>query len=443
MENRFVFTISELTRHIKSSLEPLYTDIWVEGEISNMRIPTSGHCYLTLKDDQSRIRAVMFRMQNKALRFVPEDGLKVICRGRINIYEPRGEYQLLVEMMEPRGIGELQLAFEQLKKKLQSEGLFDNAAKKPIPFLPRKIAVVTSPTGAAVRDIIKIIFRRFPNTEIIVVPAKVQGDQAPDEIVEALQTVNEADLADVIILARGGGSLEDLWAFNTEKVARAVFASSIPLISAVGHEIDFTIADFVADLRAPTPSSAAELVVKEKKEIIQRLSQSALRLKNLLAQSIERNRARIEYCYSHLQYPAKKITDYQLRRDDLQMRLTQTITRFIKVKKTAIQNARKDILSRVPLNNIAAKRAKTDHLRKYFFSLVRSIEDKKSAALRTGVMRLNALNPLKVLERGFSITRMVPSLEIVKDGAKLKQGDSVNLKFSKGEADCLVQRVSD
>lgn len=441
MENRFIFTVSELTRHIKNSLEPMYPDIWVEGEISNLRIPTSGHCYFTLKDERSQIRTVMFRMKKKLLRFVPEHGLKVLCRGSINVYEPRGEYQFLVEMMEPKGIGELQLAFEQLKRKLQEEGLFDSEKKKPIPFLPGKIAVVTSPTGAAVRDILKVIPRRFPNVGIIVVPVKVQGDEAPDEIVEALGIVNDSFLADVIILARGGGSLEDLWAFNTEKVARAIFNSKIPVISAVGHEIDFTISDFTADLRAPTPSAAAELVVKEKKEVVKLLSNLVFRLRNVLFQCVERNRAKIKYCYSHLQYPAKKITDCQLRHDELYMRFVQTIPKFIRYKKADIQNAHKIILSHTPVNSIANKRTKTNYLTKNLLGLMHSIKDKKAALLKTCIVGLNALNSLNILERGYSITRLVPSMKIVKDAKDLKQEDTVNVKFSKGAVDCTVKRV--
>ena len=430
MESTFIFAVSELTRHIKDSLEPLYSDIWVEGEISNLRIPSSGHCYFTLKDKESQIMTVVFRLQKRLLRFVLEDGLKVICRGRINVYEPRGEYQLLVEMMEPKGIGELQLAFEQLKKKLQKEGLFDSEKKKLIPFLPGKIAVITSPTGAAVRDILKVIPRRFPNVGITVVPVKVQGDEAPDEIVEALSIVNDNFLADVIILARGGGSLEDMWAFNTEKVARAVFNSKIPVISAVGHEIDFTISDFTADLRAPTPSAAAELVVKEKKEIIQLLSNLVFRLNNVLFQCIERHKAKIKYFYSHLQYPSKKVTDCQLRHDELHMRLVQTIPRFIRYKRADIQNAHKVILSRTPVNIIANKRTKTNYLTKNLLGLIHSIEDKKASLLKTCIVGLNALNPLNILERGYSITRLVPSMKIVKDAKGLKEEDTVNVNIN-------------
>ena len=248
MRTASVFTITELTRQIKETLEVSYSSLWVEGEISNMKTPSSGHSYFTLKDKNSQIRAVMFRYKNKSLKYTPEDGMKVVCKCRMNVYEPRGEYQLLIESMTPRGIGDLQFAFEQLKKKLEKEGLFNNVKKKKIPFLPEKIAVITSPTGAAVKDIINIITRRFPKMAIMIIPVKVQGKEASLEIEDALKTANTYFKADVIILGRGGGSIEDLWPFNEERVARAIFNSNIPVISAVGHETDFTIADFVADL---------------------------------------------------------------------------------------------------------------------------------------------------------------------------------------------------
>ena len=441
MENLFIFTVSELTKHVKNVLEPACSDVRVEGEISNMRVPASGHCYFTLKDERSRIRAVMFRMKNRLLKFKPEDGLKVVCRGRINIYEPRGEYQLIVDAMEPRGAGELQLVFEQLKKKLHDEGLFDNKKKQSLPFLADKIAVVTSPTGAAVRDIIKVISRRFPNMEVIVVPVRVQGDDAPGEIAEAIKVANNLSLADVIILARGGGSLEDLWAFNTEMVARAVFESAIPVVSAIGHETDFTIADFVADLRAPTPSGAAELVVKEKKEIIKEISHLKYCLKNALSQRIEQSRARVNFFYSHLHRPEKQITDYQLHHDDLHMRLVNTISRFIKRKESDTQNALKIILSHSPMNNILNRRIKTDQLTKYFLSLVKSVNDRKKTLLQSSILQLNSLSPLNVLGRGYSIIRVLPSMDIVKNAASLRQGDCINVQFSKGGVDCLVKKV--
>ncbi|MGA9179825.1 MAG: exodeoxyribonuclease VII large subunit, partial [Candidatus Acidiferrales bacterium] len=266
MPERRTWKVSELTAHIRELLESALPDVWVEGEVSNCHAAQSGHCYFTLKDAKAQIRCVCFRDQMRGLKFKPEDGLHITVRGALSVYDARGEYQIYVTNIEPVGLGALQLAFEQLKKKLQGEGLFDQARKKPLPVLPRCIGVVTSPTGAAIRDILRVLKRRFPNAQVSVYPAKVQGTGAAAEIVQGLQYFNRAKTVDVLILARGGGSLEDLWAFNEEILARAIFASEIPVITGVGHETDFTIADFVADLRAPTPSAAAEIVVKSREE---------------------------------------------------------------------------------------------------------------------------------------------------------------------------------
>ena len=277
---REILTVTELTRQVQDILEATFDQLWVEGEISNLRRPASGHLYFTLKDEDSQIRAVLFRPVARALKFDLEDGMHIVCRARMNVYKPRGEYQLILDYAEPRGVGALQIAFEQLKAKLQAEGLFDAVHKKPIPYLPSRIGVVTSPSGAVIRDILNITKRRFPSVGILIAPVRVQGAEAPAEIVEALHHLNEMPGIDVIIVARGGGSLEDLMAFNSEGVARAIFASRIPVISAVGHEIDFTIADFVADLRAPTPSAAAELVVPMRGELTQQIRALTARLVN-------------------------------------------------------------------------------------------------------------------------------------------------------------------
>ncbi len=441
-KNRLVFSVSELNRHIKATLEPAYADIWVEGEISNLRIPQSGHCYMTLKDGGGQIRAVMFKGQQRMLRFVPEDGLKVICRGRISVYEPRGEYQIILASMEPRGVGELQLAFEQLKKKLGDEGLFDERRKKPLPFLPAKIAVITSPTGAAVRDIIKVLHRRFPGCGITVVPVKVQGDEAPDEITTALAVANEHNLGEVIILGRGGGSIEDLWAFNDEKVARAVFASDIPVVSAVGHEIDFTITDFVADLRAPTPSAAAEIVVKEKKELKKQTRQLDSRLKVLLSQSLERSRMQVKHLAASLQSPVRKLNDYQLRYDDLHAELLQNIAAGIRQRRERVETAQKIVLAHSPQQAVAVAGEKLHLLTKALKKGLYANLTSKAALLKTLAGRLNALSPLQVLERGYSITRQVPSREVVKDAAQLRQGSAVCITFHKGDALCRVENIT-
>ena len=266
-----VYTVSELTEEIQTCLGDRFDFIWVEGEISNFSAPVSGHYYMVLKDENAQIRAVMFRLQARYLKFMPENGMKVITQGRIGVYPPRGEYQIILDYLEPTGVGALAVAFEQLKKKLSAQGLFDEKIKKPLPYLPQRVGVITSPTGAAIRDFLKIIHRRFANLEIIVVPVRVQGEGAVEDIVNALDLVNRELKVDVIVLTRGGGSLEDLWAFNEEAIAQAIRRSHIPVVSAVGHEIDLTIADLAADFRAPTPSAAAERLVIEKETLISRL----------------------------------------------------------------------------------------------------------------------------------------------------------------------------
>ena len=438
MKTASVFTITELTRQIKETLELSYSTLWVEGEISNMKTPSSGHFYFTLKDKNSQIRAVMFRYKNKSLKYTPEDGMKVICKCRINVYEPRGEYQLLIESMTPRGIGDLQFAFEQLKKKLEKEGLFNSVKKKKIPFLPEKIAVITSPTGAAVKDIINIITRRFPKMAIMIIPVKVQGKEASLEIEDALKTANTYFKADVIILSRGGGSIEDLWPFNEERVARAIFNSNIPVISAVGHETDFTIADFVADLRAPTPSAAAELVVGEKEKFEKQIIQQTSQLRSLLLQRLEKNRLQIKYCQSFLGKKIKKLSDLKLKIDELNIRLTHSINNRVSLKRSEVNSAERIVLSSPPSNTIRSKRQKLILLTNNISGHFSALKNNKSASLQTCMARLNSLSPLHTLERGFSVTRLLPPLKTIKDSSILKKGDSVNIKFAKGSADCKV-----
>src|ERR671925_61165 len=285
--DRTILTVSEVSERIKVVLEDTFFDIWVEGEISNLRTPSSGHTYLTLKDEHSQLRAVLFKMQRRYLRFDPKDGMLVIARGRISLYEPRGEYQLVIDYLEPKGLGALQMAFEQLKARLAQAGLFDPARKRPLPILPRCIGIVTSPTGAVIRDMLQILRRRFANLHVCIYPVRVQGDGAAEEIARAIEALNGNPGIEVIIVARGGGSLEDLWAFNEESVARAIYQSRMPVISAVGHEIDFTIADFVADVRAPTPSAAAELVVAAKDEFCGRIDRLTGRLQRATLHRLE------------------------------------------------------------------------------------------------------------------------------------------------------------
>src|SRR5438128_5795357 len=317
---RTLYTVSALTALLRVHIESAFSDVWVEGEVSNLRIPTSGHAYFTLKDASSQIRAVLFRSVGRSQRFALQDGLQLVCRGRLTVYEPRGAYQVIVEYAEPKGVGALQLAFEQLKARLAAEGLFDQARKRPLPFLPRRIGVVTSPTGAAIRDIVQVAHKRDPGVTIVLDPVAVQGQRAAGEIARAIEELNELGGFDVLVVGRGGGSLEDLWAFNEELVARAIAASRIPVVSAVGHEIDFTIADFVADVRAPTPSAAAELVVRDQQDLLKRLVGYGDRAVHAVRAVLRDLGARVEAERRGLLDPTALVARPMQRPDDLEMR---------------------------------------------------------------------------------------------------------------------------
>jgi exodeoxyribonuclease VII large subunit len=320
-----IYTVSELTAKLKVLLEDGFPFVWICGEISNLRIPASGHFYFTLKDEKAQINAVMFRGQNRNLKFIPEDGMRVTGIGRVSVYEPRGTYQIILEYIEPEGTGAIQLAFEQLKERLTAEGLFDEKHKKPLPFLPCKISIITSPTGAVIHDILNIVNRRFPNIPIEIIPVKVQGEGSEREIVWGLETINARSDSDVVILARGGGSLEDFHAFNSEDVARAIFVSKIPIISAVGHETDFSISDFVADFRAPTPSAAAELVVPLKSDLIKKTAELTNHLTIRFLRYIDHLQTLVKQITHRLADPNKRIEDLRLRTDDLLSRLIRTV----------------------------------------------------------------------------------------------------------------------
>ena len=391
-----IYSVSELTAELKALLENTFTGVWVEGEISNFKHHTSGHMYFTLKDDRGQLRGVMFRGSNRGLQFRPEDGLAVIVFGNVTIYEPRGEYQVYVECMEPKGLGALQLAFEQLKTRLEAEGLFDPARKRPIPLLPKKIGVVTSPSGAAIRDILQIIHRRFANVQVLIFPVRVQGEGAAAEIVEGVEFLNKRGDLDVLIVARGGGSIEDLWAFNEEVVARAIYASQTPVISAVGHETDFTIADFVADVRAPTPSAAAELVISRKAELSQRVDDLFSRL------------------VSHMRYRAERSGE-RLRSLERHLRLLS------------------------PLERVKGQR---ERLRDGALALQSSMSHRLAlwrGELRTAAARLDSLSPLAILARGYSVCRRLPDLSILTRAASIAEGERVEVLLHQGGLICRVE----
>ena len=440
LPQRRIYTVSDLTHAIKGLLESTYPFVWVAGEISNFCTPASRHFYFTLKDLEAQISAVMFRAQNRNLKFQPEDGMAVIAMGRLNVYEPKGIYQIIIEYLEPEGIGVLQLAFEQLKARLAAEGLFQEKHKHPLPFLPQKIAVVTSPTGAVIRDILHVINRRFPNVAVEIAPVRVQGEAAPEEIAEALHLLNKLGDADVIVVARGGGSLEDLQAFNSEVVARAIFASHIPVVSAVGHETDFTIADFTADVRAPTPSVAAELIVPVKEELLGLIMGMKAALKTAIFQTVRVLRERTVQVSKRLVHPTRQIADYRLRLDDALAKIMRRLSRQLDEKAERL-NAIEERLARCSPKFIAEDlNVLLKYYRQSLCAKMQFYVESKKSSLRTIVARLNALSPLAILERGYSVTRALPSYTLVKDVQQVSVGQHVEVTVSMGAMVCRIER---
>jgi len=437
---RYILTVTELTQEIKDVLEDRFSDVWVEGEISNLRLPPSQHIYFTLKDDFSQVRAVLFRTQARTLRFVPKDGLHVICKGRVSLYEKRGDYQLILDSVEPKGIGALQLAFLQLKEKLEKEGLFDPARKKPIPMVPRRIGIITSPTGAVIQDMLHILRRRFENLHILLYPVRVQGEGASSEIAEAIDYFNRRMEADVIIVGRGGGSLEDLWAFNEEPVARAIYHSKIPVISAVGHETDYTIADFVADLRAPTPSAAAELVVRDRREIENTLRYLEGRLESQMLQTLQGYRTHLSHLIKIFREPRKKVEEYFLRVDDFANRLHLFATWGLKRKEEKCLRLSQSMLLRSPVERVKNLRSVISEVKRRLVQSTKfSVEIQRQRV--TGILgKLDSLSPLSILQRGYSITRKYPSLQILREVTLVEEGDKVEVTLYRGTLLCAVEK---
>jgi exodeoxyribonuclease VII large subunit len=413
----------------------------VEGEVSNLRLPGSGHLYFTLKDESAQIRAVMFRTQNRLLKFQLEDGLQVVGYGRLTVYEPRGEYQIVLDYLEPKGLGALQLAFDQLKEKLSREGLFDPARKKPLPPLPQKIGIVTSPTGAAIRDILQIIDRRFANVHILLYPVRVQGVGAAQEIARAIDELGQWPGLDVMIVGRGGGSLEDLWAFNEEPVARAIHRSPVPVVSAVGHEIDFTIADFVADLRAPTPSAAAELVVRNKVELVQTLESLARRLSQTVRMKLESRQVRLSSLVYRLADPRKRVSDQRLRLDDLSSRLATSIQQSLGRRIDRFRMKVESLTLLHPGKRVTDYSHRLSQLHRRLAVAGRSSMRFYRQRVEVAAGRLQSLSPLAVLERGYGIARVLPSREIIRDASRLKADDRVNVKVHRGDFVARVEKI--
>ncbi len=432
-----VFTITQLNQAIRGTLEGKFHTLWVRGEISNFKPHTSGHWYFSLKDNNSQISAVMFRGHNSRLRFKPENGMEVMIRGKVTVYEPRGNYQVFCEMMEPVGAGALQKAFEQLKSKLEKEGLFDQARKRPLPILPQHVAIVTSPTGAAIRDMLNVLNRRFKGLRITLVPAVVQGDQAPSSIVNGIQLANRLTDVDVLIVGRGGGSIEDLWGFNDEKVARAIAASRLPVISAVGHEVDFTIADFVADLRAPTPSAAAELVVKSATEIKERLQISFNRFARCMRHELEVQRRKVQNLKRHLVDPRRRLQDLIQRNDELTQRLQGSVKKYFERRRLKLQLLTQKMVNPKDLLRTLQLRQMQAHSR--LSGAIKTMLKNQQSQLRSYLSLLDSLSPLRVVDRGYSIVKKEQA--VVKSIKQVKGGDELLIRVTDGQIRTKVEKT--
>ncbi|MFZ3217564.1 MAG: exodeoxyribonuclease VII large subunit [Candidatus Acidiferrales bacterium] len=485
MPQRRTWKVSELTAHIRELLETALPEVWVEGEVSNCHMAQSGHCYFTLKDAKSQIRCVCFRDQMRGMKFKPEDGLHITVRGALSVYDARGEYQIYVTQIEPVGLGALQLAFDQLKKKLEQEGLFAAARKKPLPVLPRCIGVITSPTGAAIRDILRVLKRRFPNAQVTLYPVKVQGAGAAAEMAEALRYLNAAQSVDVLILARGGGSLEDLWAFNEEILARAIFASAIPVITGVGHETDFTIADFVADLRAPTPSAAAEIVVKSRQEFERHIAEQQRQLAQKMRFRLSQWRHRVRDLQTHRGFRQMELMLRSRRQEldemsgslaiGLRLRLAMARQRVTEANahiesfdlrgRAAVLRRRIEQqrgLLRAGLDRLVARkrrglaaaqvrfaaldlRARVGRLRRQWerdSAELRVRVDRvliaKRRRMEAAMMQLEERSPFRILERGYAIAYDA-SGKVLRSPEQVAVGEDISVRLARGELGATVR----
>jgi exodeoxyribonuclease VII large subunit len=437
---RKIHTVTSLTAEIKGLLERGFSNIWVEGEISNYRPASSGHLYFTLKDAGAQLRAVCFRNQARYLKFKPQDGMSVVARGRLGVYEPRGEYQLYVEYLDPAGLGALQLAFEQLKQKLAAEGFFDASRKRPLPVLPCTVGVVTSPTGAVIRDILRVLRRRFPNLNVLIYPARVQGEGAAQEIVAGLQYFNRAKNADVLVVTRGGGSLEDLWPFNEEALARAIAASSLPVISAVGHETDFTIADFVADLRAPTPSVAAELVIRAKEDFEVELGHHRRRLLEILRLKLSEARESLTQLRMHhvFQAMAPRVAEKAQRADELVTLMEQSVRERLHIARRNLVQAVAGIARFDFSRLLRLKRSQLEEREVRFVAAFRRyVSDRRHRHDQRAAL-LHERCPLVILDRGYSITRDAGG-HILRSATAVAVGDAISIRLAQGELGATVK----
>ena len=427
--NREILSISELNKTVKGLLETEFSFIYVEGEISNFSRPSSGHWYFTLKDEKAQIRCAMFRNQNRSVPFEPKNGQQVVLYGKVTLYEGRGEFQIITSSLELSGDGELRRSFERLKASLQKEGFFDQQKKKAIPKFPKKIAVITSPSGAAIKDIFSVVYRRFPALGMTVIPTQVQGEEAVPQIVNAIETANKQNsLYDLILLSRGGGSLEDLWAFNTEPVAKAIFSSSIPVVSAVGHESDFTISDFVADLRAPTPSSAAEQITPDAEMLKNDILETSDRLIRAARRAIDSRQNELSHLIRRIRHPNSRLNEFAQRLDELERRMLSQVSNCIRIKNSKL--AERKIQS--PIQKILQINDRVKQLSRVMTQSHATLIKNRQASLNEKSSQLEALSPLATLKRGYAIVSEEVSGKIVRNSDEITEGEKLGIRLSNG-----------
>jgi exodeoxyribonuclease VII large subunit len=441
LHDRVIHSVSDLNQLARSLLEDALPPLWIEGEISNFACPSSGHWYFTLKDANAQIRCAMFQGRNRVLTFQPKNGAQVLVRGKVSLYEARGEYQLIADVMEEAGDGALRRAFELLKTKLAAEGLFDPAHKKLIPSLPKTIGVVTSPTGAAIRDVLSVLKRRFPNIAIIIYPTAVQGTAAAAQIVNAIQTANQRQECDVLIITRGGGSLEDLWPFNEEIVARAIYASVLPTISAVGHEIDFTIADFVADQRVPTPSAAAELTSPDQQEYWKRINKIYSALTRQIELIINRQQHSLLSLTKRLRHPGQRLQDQAQRLDEFEQRLRNALINCLHRKQAATNELIAKIQRYNPQFKIQLLQEQQNNLQQRLMQAAQKILQAKQNQLANVSRALDAISPLATLARGYAIVTDAASGKILLDANQVTIGSAVKTRLAQGQLICTVDGI--
>ncbi len=436
-----IYNVTRLNREVRTLLEGNFPSIWLQGEISNFACPASGHMYLSLKDTHSQVRCAMFKNKNRFVKFAPENGMEVLVRANVSLYEGRGEFQLIIETMELAGEGVLQRAYEKLKQKLSDEGLFKEEHKRALPGMPRTIGVITSPTGAAIRDILSILKRRYPSGNIIIYPVAVQGNGAAEQMINILKTAEKRKECDVIILARGGGSIEDLRSFNDESLARVIFACSLPVVSGIGHEIDFTIADFVADKRAATPSAAAELVSPDQFYIVGIVSRRQSRLEQLLRVRLAMLKQNISHLEKRLPHPVTQLRNNTQKLDAISMHMNYSIQSLVTRQKHGLHHQLTIISQHNPIQRVKFYTKRTEQMYQRLQLAINNHFQKQKSLVKIATRALDAVSPLATLNRGYAIVQRVDNQEIIRNAKQLARGDEVLTRFSQGRIRCAVDDV--